>query len=295
MTTLPSNIDNSRQQVATVPEGDPSFTGNYRDAALQPGKNPGLAELLKRIDAEVGKSLTAESAALLKDKLQTHGKENFSITVEQGLKALEIARNSNDPEYIAEALHWGGVALLEKAPNREAFNAYAREQYPLDYSTEYRQELNTAAAQYGPAFPGGWKQVAPQRYHVMIEKYSQMFNVNPNLVVAIMKNESGFDAGAQSGVGAQGLMQVMPDTEEGIARSFRKKGIPIPGDPIERNIAFGIYYLREMSDMFNGDIAATIRAYNAGPGNEQSGKSLTFSETRNYLAKVTQTLQSLRG
>jgi len=109
MTTLPSNIDNSRQQVATVPEGDPSITGNYRDAALQPGKNPGLAELLKRIDAEVGKSLTAESAALLKYKLQTHGKENFSITVEQGLKALEIARNSNDPEYIRLLT---GVVLL---------------------------------------------------------------------------------------------------------------------------------------------------------------------------------------
>jgi len=298
MTNSSLKTDTSRQVVPSS-EREPSFTSNHRDAELQANRNPqgshALSDLLEQIDKEVGKSLTAEGAALLKQKLQTQGQKDFSITIEQGLKALAIAKAANDPEYIAKALTWGGVALMEKAPNREAFIAYARERYPIDYSPEYRQELDAAAAQYGPAFPDRWKQVVPDQYEFMIDKYSRMFNVNPNLVVAIMKNESNFDPRSVSGVGAKGLMQVMPDTAAGIERSFRKKGIAIPGDPIERNIAFGIYYLREMSDMFHGDIAATIRAYNAGPGSEQSGASRRYRETRNYLAKVTSTLQSLEG
>jgi hypothetical protein len=282
--------------------GDPAFIGDHRHEELQATRNPNVSselnELLKKIDGEIGKSFTAEGAALLKEKLQSSGREDFSITVEQGYKALEIAQKSNDPEYISKALSWGGVALLEKAPNRDAFISYARERYPQDYSTEYRNELDSAANEYGPAFPERWKNVIPAKRHniiPMIEQYSKMFNVNPNLVVAIMKNESGFDTGAQSPVGARGLMQVMPGTADGIANDFNKKGIAIPGDPVERNIAFGIFYLRQMSDMFNGDTAATIRAYNAGPGNEKSGKSLGFSETIAYLRKVTGSLNEIGG
>jgi soluble lytic murein transglycosylase-like protein len=266
--------------------GDPAFNGDYREKALE------LDMLLKQIDREL---FTAEGAALLKQKLQVHGKENFSITLEQGFKALELAQKAKDPEYISKALLWGGVTLLEKAATREAFTSYARDRYPQNYPPAYRDELNVAATDVGPAFPERWKGVAPAEYHAMIEKYSKMFNINPNLAVAIMKNESNFKPEAQSKVGAKGLMQVMPDTAVHIAQKFNDRGVRVPGDPIESNIAFGIYYLREMTDMFRGDTAAIIRAYNAGPGNEASGKSRRFRETTNYLAKVTKDLNSLDG
>jgi soluble lytic murein transglycosylase-like protein len=281
------------------PHGGSAFNGGYREEALQarftPQASPELDTLLKQIDAQDGKLFTAEGAALLKQKLKVYGKENFSITLEQGGKAFELAQQANDPEYISKALLWGGVTLLEKAPNREAFISYARVRYPEDYSSSYRKDLNVAATDVGPAFSERWKNLAPAKYHAMIENYSIRFNINPNLAVAIMKNESNFDPGAQSSVGAKGLMQVMPGTAVHITQKFNSIGVPVPDDPIERNIAFGIYYLREMSDMFRGDTAAIIRAYNAGPGNEKSGKSRGFRETTNYLAKVTKDLDSLSG
>lgn len=279
--------------------GDPAFNRDHREKELQarstPQASPELDTLLKQIDAQDGKLFTAKGAALLKQKLQVHGKENFSITLEQGVKAFELAQNAKDPEYISKALLWGGVTLLGKARNREAFISYARDRYSEDYSSTYREGLNVAATDVGPAFPERWKGVAPAEYHAMIEKYSKMFNINPNLAVAIMKNESNFKPEAQSKVGAKGLMQVMPDTAVHIAQKFNDRGVRVPGGPIERNIAFGIYYLREMTDMFRGDTAAIIRAYNAGPGNEASGKSRRFRETTNYLAKVTKDLDSLGG
>ncbi len=117
------------------------------------------------------------------------------------------------------------------------------------------------------------------RYHKQIDYWGKRYNIDPNLIKAIIKAESGFDRYAVSKKGAQGLMQLMPDT----AREMR---VSDPFNP-EQNIAGGVRYLRKLLKMFNGDLVLSLAAYNAGPGQvKRSGGVPQFSETKSYIKRV---------
>ena len=117
------------------------------------------------------------------------------------------------------------------------------------------------------------------RYHKQIDYWGKRYDIDPNLIKAIIKAESGFDRYAVSRKGAQGLMQLMPDT----AREMR---VSDPFNP-EQNIAGGVRYLRKLLKMFNGDLVLSLAAYNAGPGQvKRSGGVPQFNETRRYIKRV---------
>jgi hypothetical protein len=104
------------------------------------------------------------------------------------------------------------------------------------------------------------------------------FNVDPALVAAIAQAESNGRQSAVSGVGALGVMQLMPDTAASL-------GV----DPNNRkdNIRGGAKYLRQMLDTFGGDLRKAVAAYNAGPGAvKQYGGVPPYKETQNYVAKI---------
>ena len=136
----------------------------------------------------------------------------------------------------------------------------------------------------------------PDEYLAYVEKYSSEYNVPEELVWAVIKTESGFDSSAESGVGAVGLMQLMPETFVEITTYRLKEGLD-PGmryDP-ETNIRYGTYYLSFLYDRYN-DWDAAIAAYNAGLGNvdqwivnDPNLEDIPFKETRNYLKKVNKT------
>ena len=113
------------------------------------------------------------------------------------------------------------------------------------------------------------------------EKYFQMaadtYQVPVNLIKALAKAESNFDANAVSRCGAQGLMQLMPAT-------VRAMGVTDAFDPAQ-NIMGGTKYLRQMLDTFDGDVPTALAAYNAGPGAiKKHGGMLPSQE--NYINKI---------
>lgn len=112
--------------------------------------------------------------------------------------------------------------------------------------------------------------------------------VSPALVLAVITVESAGRADAQSGAGAQGLMQLMPATAErfGVKNSF---------EPAE-NIAGGVRYLDWLMKEFGGDPIFVLAGYNAGEGAVQKHAGVPpYPETRDYVPKVLAAYQVARG
>jgi soluble lytic murein transglycosylase-like protein len=114
-------------------------------------------------------------------------------------------------------------------------------------------------------------------YDELIDKFSAMYSVPPNLVHAVIEVESGYDERAVSRTGAKGLMQLMPDT----ARRFNVQ------DPFDarQNIEGGVRYLRQLLDQFPLKLA--VAAYNAGESAVRRFRGIPpYAETRGYVARV---------
>lgn len=114
------------------------------------------------------------------------------------------------------------------------------------------------------------------------EKYFQLaadtYDVPVNLIKAVAKAESNFDASAVSRCGAQGVMQLMPATA-------RAMGVTDSFDPAQ-NIMGGTKYLRQMLDTFDGDVSKAIAAYNAGPNAVKKHGGVPYQGTKDYVDKV---------
>jgi len=118
-----------------------------------------------------------------------------------------------------------------------------------------------------------------EEYEGIIKQATQRFNVDPSLVKAVIKAESDFDHKAVSRKGAQGLMQLMPETADDMEVSD-------PFNP-EENIYGGIRYLSLLLKRFKQDKTLAIAAYNAGPeAVEAHGGVPPFPETKAFVAKV---------
>jgi soluble lytic murein transglycosylase-like protein len=135
-----------------------------------------------------------------------------------------------------------------------------------------------------PAKAGSVFVPRPEINH-LVEETASRFQVDPQLVHAIIKVESQYDPNAVSRKGAMGLMQLIPET----AQRFR---VVNPFDPKE-NIEGGVSYLKYLLDLYGGDLSLSLAAYNAGEhAVERFGGIPSFSETRDYVHKVTNLYQS---
>lgn len=121
--------------------------------------------------------------------------------------------------------------------------------------------------------------VHPNIYDEYIQHISDYHNIDARLIKAVIRTESGFNRYAVSKAGAQGLMQLMPET----ARELNVKN---PFDP-KANIDGGTRYLKQMLETFNGNLPLALAAYNAGPTLVKSKNRIPrIPETINYVRRV---------
>jgi len=124
-------------------------------------------------------------------------------------------------------------------------------------------------------------------YLQKIRKYARHYQVDEQLVQAIIRQESCFKVKAKSPVGAMGLMQLMPQTaiELGVSNAWNP----------EQNIAGGVKYISRQLKRFKGDKRLALAAYNAGPGAVLKYKGIPpYRETKHYVASIMAEYQRLK-
>jgi soluble lytic murein transglycosylase-like protein len=128
---------------------------------------------------------------------------------------------------------------------------------------------------------------ANEAYEGIIQEAATAYDMDPNLIRAVMQAESAFHPYALSQAGAEGLMQLMPELsdEMGVGDAF---------DPRE-NIMGGVKYLKRLLDYHDGNLDLALASYNAGPGNvERYGGVPPFRETKNYVKTIKQLLAAAK-
>jgi cell wall-associated NlpC family hydrolase len=137
---------------------------------------------------------------------------------------------------------------------------------------------------------GSWASALPaagQKYASLIQRAADQTGVDPRLLASVGWTESDFNPGSSSSAGAQGVMQLMPQTAAGL-------GV----DPMNPEQAFlgGARYLKAQLDAFGGRADLALAAYNAGPGAvRKAGGIPPYAETQSYVTKVLGHYASLGG
>jgi soluble lytic murein transglycosylase len=130
----------------------------------------------------------------------------------------------------------------------------------------------------------------PLRYDLIVRTHAEHYRLDPALLAAVIYTESKFDPGARSEAGAMGLMQLLPETAQGIATRTGGVAFVVRDlfDP-ELNVRYGAWYLRHLLNRY-GDERTALAAYHAGQGNvdrwRSDGRAIAFPETIAYVKKV---------
>jgi soluble lytic murein transglycosylase-like protein len=142
---------------------------------------------------------------------------------------------------------------------------------PADQIVRFEAEETPPAAVLSPP--------PPPTFDQLVTTASSKNDVDPDLIMALIAAESGFNSNAISPKGAKGLMQLMPQTAA-------RLGVENPMDPVA-NVQAGTRYLRELLDRYHNDLTTALAAYNAGPERVEQYRGVPpYPETRSYIIKV---------
>ncbi|WP_207213856.1 lytic transglycosylase domain-containing protein [Sorangium cellulosum] len=159
-----------------------------------------------------------------------------------------------------------------------------RAEAPAGEAVASRAEAAEAAAAAPPAAPPGWAwgaggAAAEFPYAAYVREAAALYSLPVELILAVMKVESGFNPKAVSRSGAMGLMQLMPGTAAEV-------GVRDPFDA-RQNVLGGARYLRIMINAHDGSVPLALAAYHAGAGTvERYAGVPPYPETRRYVERV---------
>ena len=202
---------------------------------------------------------------------------------------LEELRTRCEELELRNAVLEGTIDILKKDPGADLSALTAAERAALADRLRGRFGLRAALAALSlprmvspqlvlRAHAGKGTLPPPAVWRELVAKASGRYGLDPRLIAAVIKVESNFETIAESEKGAQGLMQLMPGTQQML-------GVIDPFDP-EANVDAGSRYLRQQIDRF-GRLDLALAAYNAGPGNVlRYGGIPPFAETQAYVSKV---------
>jgi soluble lytic murein transglycosylase-like protein len=142
------------------------------------------------------------------------------------------------------------------------------------FTVPWTESLSPAPAAVAECNPVPEDQIAP-----IVREMSRREGLTPDLLRAVIEKESSYLPCAVSSAGAEGLMQLMPDTAASL-------GVEDPFNPRE-NVDGGARYLRQMLDRYGGDLMQALAAYNAGP--TRADKIAGFplpAETTSYVSDI---------
>lgn len=145
-----------------------------------------------------------------------------------------------------------------------------------------------------------WKIYYPMAFNKIVTSVASKIRINPFLILSVIRTESFYNKDARSGVGAQGLMQLMPYTAMKIATLLNDQGFDALdlGKP-EVNIGYGGYYLDKLLRYYGDNPFLAVAAYNGGPvavnqwmdscrdcAADEFVESIQYRETRRYVREV---------
>jgi Transglycosylase SLT domain len=137
-----------------------------------------------------------------------------------------------------------------------------------------------------PLIENGCMPLESSEVEPLISDAAKKQSLSPQLVRAVIRQESGFKPCAVSSKGAQGLMQLMPETATQLH-------VIDPFDPVQ-NVDAGAAFLKQMLRKYNGDLRLALAAYNAGSGRaDQLDPSQYPLETQDYVARILAEVGSL--
>lgn len=182
------------------------------------------------------------------------------------LTALSVVRPASALADIYSFVDSEGVLHFTNVPNDNRYRVFLRTYKSLK-QTPYAGDV--------------------KKYDPIIHAACQRFGVDRDLVRAVIKAESSFNYRAISPKGAQGLMQLMPQTAQ-------EMSVFDPFDPVE-NIYGGVRYLKQLLSRFDGKLPLALAAYNAGPEKVADQKQIPMiKETQDYVQRVLMYFQNYK-
>lgn len=196
-----------------------------------------------------------------------------------------LKSNDNTQKQMIEQMKLAQIQLLQglfsiedEVDGDDFFSEFDNIESLRQLTLQRSQVIDKYYATQRPALPQPVQQKANQITE-MIDDVAEKVSLAPELIHSVVSAESDYNPTAVSHAGAQGLMQLMPETaqELGVQDSF---------DPLQ-NLLGGSKYLKQLLEKYDGDLDSALAAYNWGQGNvDRKGLEQMPQETRDYLARV---------